>query len=363
MTQEEIKILLIEDNPDDVELISILLARSKKIAVRIGRAARLSEAMDLLAKERFDIVLSDLGLPDSRGMDTFTRINAASMDTPVIVLTGLDDEEIASEAVRQGAQDYIVKDAVNAELLAKAVRYAIERLKLVVELKNRMSEIGKLERERQNMLSMLAHDIKNALVPAVGFLERILSGKTDKMQDRLERVHGELMAISTLVTNFEDFARYEATGYTPHSGPCDLDGIIRTQIESALVTAEKKGIAIRYEPGAGLPPLRADTLMIKRVVMNLLDNAVKYTDPGGSVVVLALEKEKEVLVEVRDTGRGIPPDKLPYVFDAFYRATRDQKGSGLGLAIIKTIIEAHGGRSWATSTLGKGSTFGFSLPQ
>ncbi len=360
---ETIKVLVIEDNALDAELISTILSRAHNVRFNIERVERLSSVRTRASKTRYDIILTDLGLPDSSGIDTFAGVCSLIPDTPVIVLSGLDDEETALRAVHQGAQDYLVKGAINRDLLLKSVRYAIERQKIRTELNKKIDEIGKLERERENMLSMFAHDIKNALVPTVAFLEKILSGKTERMQDRLERSIDNLMAVEHLLTNFMDFAHLNAKGYRPHPSACDLDAVIRKQVDNAQVNAEKKSISIRYEPAQRTPALEADIVMIGRVIMNLLDNAVKYSDPGGSIVIHASERDDELLVEVRDSGRGISEDKLPFVFDAFFRAAHDQKGAGLGLAISKTIVEAHGGKMWADSTAGKGSVFGFSLPK
>jgi signal transduction histidine kinase len=171
------------------------------------------------------------------------------------------------------------------------------------------------------------------------------------------------MTVERLLTNFMEFAHLNAKGYRPHSSVCDFDAIINKQMDNAQVNAEKKNISIRYEPAQGMTALEADSIMIGRVIMNLLDNAVKYTDPGGSVVIRAKERDNELIVEVQDSGRGISEDKLAFVFDAFYRAAHDQKGAGLGLAISKIIVEAHGGKVWVDSILGRGSIFGFSLPK
>ncbi len=360
---EKIKVLLIEDNAMDAELICDMLSRLHNIRFEIERADRLSSVMTHAVGTRYDIVLTDLGLPDSSGIDTFVGVRSMIRDTPVIVLSGLNDEDIALRAVHQGAQDYLAKGAINGELLLKSIRYSIERQKIRTELNERIAEIKRLERERANMLSMFAHDIKNALVPTVAFLERVLSGKTEKMQDRLERAIDNLMAVENLLTNFMDFVHLKAKEYRPRPSACDLDAIIRKQIDNAQINAEKKNIIIHYKPTGGSPFLEADSVMIGRVIMNLLDNAVKYTDPGGSVVIHAFERDNELMVDVRDSGRGISQDRLPFVFDAFYRAAPDQNGAGLGLAISKNIIEAHGGKMWVDSTPGRGSLFVFSLPK
>ncbi|MCL4536018.1 MAG: HAMP domain-containing histidine kinase, partial [Nitrospirae bacterium] len=107
----------------------------------------------------------------------------------------------------------------------------------------------------------------------------------------------------------------------------------------------------------------ADAMLIGRVITNLLDNAIKYTNPGGAVTISLIDGDGDVIVRLKDTGIGISEDHLPYIFDAFYRGKRDLKGSGLGLSIAKTIVEAHGGRIWVESIPGKGSTFSFTLPK
>jgi sigma-B regulation protein RsbU (phosphoserine phosphatase) len=360
---DTVRVLLIEDNTLDAELISAILSRARNIRFEIERSERLSGVAARAAEVRFDIVLTDLGLPDSSGINTFSGVSAALPDTPIIVLTGLDDEETALRAVHQGAQDYLVKGDISKELLLKSIRYSIERQKIRTELNTRIAEISKLERERENMLSMFAHDIKNALVPTVAFLEKIQSGKTDNMHDRLDRAIDNLMAVEHLLTNFMDFARLNAKGYRPHPSACDLDAVIRKQIVNAQINADKKNISIRHESAQTMPVLKADIVMIGRVIMNLLDNAVKYSDAGSLVIIRASEKDDELIVEVRDSGRGIPREKLPFIFDAFYRVAHDQKGAGLGLAISKTIVEAHGGTMRVESTLDRGSLFIFSLPK
>jgi signal transduction histidine kinase len=107
----------------------------------------------------------------------------------------------------------------------------------------------------------------------------------------------------------------------------------------------------------------ADAMQIDRVIANLVDNAIKYTDSGGKVTVKLLNRDKDIIVQVMDTGMGIPGDHLPYVFDPFYRVNRDSKGSGLGLSIVKIIVEANGGKIWVESMHGNGSNFRFTLPK
>ena len=237
-----------------------------------------------------------------------------------------------------------------------------------VELFTDISDAKRRERERKNILSMFAHDMKNPVFVSGGFLSRLLSNKagalTEKQRDYLETIRDELFKVSDLLADFLEFSRIEAKSYIPLLRPFDVEKTIRSAIEAAKAGADKKNIAIVFEaPGEVSSTILADPAMIGRVIANLLDNAIAYTGAGGNISVRISEREDAILVSVADTGRGISKDQLPFIFDAFYRASRDTKGSGLGLFIVKTIIESHGGRTWVESAPGKGSTFSFTLPK
>lgn len=237
-----------------------------------------------------------------------------------------------------------------------------------VELFRDITSSKKMERERKNFLSMFAHDMKNAVMTSLGFLSRLHSGKTgpltEKQHDYLKVVTSELQKIESLITNFLEFSRLETKEYTPKREPFDIKTAITQFIESARIEADKKNINIIFESSEALPvTIHADLVMMGRVLSNLLNNAVKYTAPEGTIKVELSNREKDVLVQVTDTGIGISENHLPYIFDAFFRVSRDARGSGLGLSIVKTIIEAHGGKVRVDSTLGKGSSFSFTLPK
>jgi two-component system phosphate regulon sensor histidine kinase PhoR len=237
-----------------------------------------------------------------------------------------------------------------------------------IELFRDISEFKRLERERKNILSMFAHDMKNPAATAGGFLSRLLSGKagplTEKQQGYLAMMRDELNRLLDLITDFLEFSRFEAKEYKPIYGPFHIESDVYKNMEAARVEADMKNITISFDPLEDMLPLiYADATMINRVIRNLLDNAIKYTNQGGMITVRLSDQDDAILVQIADTGIGIAEDHLPYIFDAFYRVSRDSKGSGLGLAISKTIIEAHGGRIWAESIMGEGSTFSFTLPK
>jgi signal transduction histidine kinase len=210
--------------------------------------------------------------------------------------------------------------------------------------------------------------MKNPVMTSAGLLSRILSGKTgvvtEKQKDYLEMVHDNLDKLEKLIRNFLEFSRLETKEYLPAREVYDMQPAIKKLIDMAGIEAEKKGIKLIYEAPAEFPVLiEADAMMLDRVISNLLMNALKYTEAGGCITITLMEREKDILVQVADTGAGIPEIHLPHIFDAFYRVNHDASGSGLGLSIAKGIIEAHQGRIWAESAVGKGSTFSFTLPK
>ncbi len=237
-----------------------------------------------------------------------------------------------------------------------------------VELFRDISAYKKLAKERENILSMFAHDMKNPVMTSAGLLSRILSGKTgvltEKQKDYLEMVHDNLDKLEKLIRNFLEFSRLETREYLPAMEVYDMRPAIKKLIDMAGIEAEKKGIKLIYENPAEFPVLiEADAMMMDRVISNLLMNALKYTEAGGCITITLNDGEKDILVQVADTGAGIPEMHLPHIFDAFYRVSHDTSGSGLGLSIAKGIIEAHQGRIWVESAVGKGSTFSFTLPK
>jgi DNA-binding NtrC family response regulator len=142
--RQPIRVLLIEDDEADAHLLREMVSETGYVPIRLEQASRLSDALERLAHERFDVVLSDLGLPDSLGVGTIIKVQSHAPDTPVIVLSGLADETLAIQAVRKGAQDYLVKGSFDGNLLVRSILYSIERKKLLLQLENSIREIKTL---------------------------------------------------------------------------------------------------------------------------------------------------------------------------------------------------------------------------
>jgi signal transduction histidine kinase len=224
------------------------------------------------------------------------------------------------------------------------------------------------EEERKNILSMFAHDMKNPVIVTRGFLSRMLSGKAGPVSERqidyMTVMNDELRRLEGLIMNFLQFSRFGTKEYKPVPVPFDIASTLKKHIDAAKGEADKKGIALFSEINGDMTSVvNADAVQVERVIANLLDNAIKYTGKGGKVSIVLSNRERDILVQIADTGVGIPEECISRIFDAFYRITRDSKGSGLGLSIARKIIEANGGRIWVESESGKGSTFSFTLPR
>ena len=247
-------------------------------------------------------------------------------------------------------------------------------VKGAIEMFRDYSEAERLEKQRNILISMFAHDLKAPIAIAGGFLARLLSGKpkplSKKQKEYVEAAYKEIKKLDSYIRELLDILRLEA-GIVPLSiEKCSVDKALFDMAEAFKVKAQEKDITIITEIPDNLPLVEVDKEKLQRVFANLLDNAIKYSPKGSKIIVRARETDDELIFEIQDFGRGIHKDDLPHIFDPFYRgknANRDKQdevgGSGLGLAIVKSIIEAHGGHIRIKSELGKGTTVQFSIPK
>ncbi|HEV3052644.1 MAG TPA: hybrid sensor histidine kinase/response regulator [Longimicrobium sp.] len=376
-----VRILLVEDNPGDARLLRYTLQEAQSLRFELVHASRLSEALDLVRAEPADVVLLDLSLPDAHGMDTVARMLEAAPAVPIIVLTGLADETVAVHAVQAGAQDYLVKGTVEGATLGRAIRYAMERKRLETE----RAELLRAEREaraaaeaavnaRDEVLRIVAHDIGNSLSAVkihAMVLERTLPADGQaEARKRTEAIRNLTQQMDRLRQDLLDVAAIEAGRLSFEPQETALHQVVDDVLGTVAGQAGEKGLALEAEVSPDLPAVWADRERLHQVLGNLVGNAVKFTPAGGRVSVTARldptageEGHPGVRVAVEDTGPGISAEHLPHVFDRFWQARSTRRaGAGLGLAIARGVVEAHGGRIWASSEPGQGTTFEFTLP-
>ncbi|HZN11227.1 MAG TPA: HAMP domain-containing sensor histidine kinase, partial [Blastocatellia bacterium] len=184
----------------------------------------------------------------------------------------------------------------------------------------------------------------------------------EKQQELLSACREESDRLERLMRELLDLTRIEASEQAPRLAPVDLADLARGAAEGHRLEASAKDLELLTDLPPGLPPALADREQVGRVLDNLLSNAIRFTPRGGEIRVTAAARGDHVAVSVADTGRGIPPDYLPRIFDRFVRVPGAGSGTGLGLALAKRLVEAHGGQISVQSAPGRGATFTFTLP-
>jgi signal transduction histidine kinase len=243
-----------------------------------------------------------------------------------------------------------------------------QRAGLAVDNARLFGESRRATRAREDLLAIVSHDLKNPLGVVQLASALLLRGRPGAPRD--EQVHKQASRIqaatermSRLISDLLDWGRIEAGRLPLEPAVVGAASLVSEAVESVRALTEARGQHVEAELPDGMLRVRCDLMRVLQVLGNLLGNAVKFTPEGGRLRVGAWEQGAEVRFEVRDSGQGIPPEQLPYVFDRYWQAKDAvSRGAGLGLAIAKGIVEAHGGRIWAESTLGQGSAFCFTLP-
>jgi PAS domain S-box-containing protein len=262
--------------------------------------------------------------------------------------------------VRAAGDPYDAQDAALAETLAQRAALALDNARL-------FDAAQRATRSRDEVLGVVSHDLRNP-VSAVSMCARVLledpPADPAAARELLEAIAESATWMQRMIQDLLDVAHIEAGRLSVERRPEPVAPIVHSALSMVELAARESGIALAAEVPDALPPVEADAGRVMQVLANLLTNAVKFTPRGGRVAVRAERAGREVLFTVADTGPGIPAADLPRVFDRYWHAVRTARtrGSGLGLAIVKGIVEAHGGRVWAESELGRGSTFGFTIP-
>ena len=365
-----IKILLVEDNPYDAELLREMLLGVSTVQFDWVHVTLLGDALKRLREDTFDAILLDLSLPDSHGQETLAKAYAQAHDTPIVVLTSYADEGLAIKTVHQGAQDYLVKGQVDGPTLVRAIRYAIERHRLVTELdRGRQEQL----RIKDQFLSHVSHELRSPLAVIHQFvtilLDRLAGNLSPEQTEYLEIILRNVNQLRKMIEDLLEVTRAETGKLTLHPQLTPLDELITETLGALRIAAAGKRIALSEEVSPDLPLAYADPNRSRQVLMNLIDNAIKFTPEGGTIMVRAgifPEDPHFIQVAVADTGCGISEEDSHRVFESLYQAkdsaSMSRKGLGLGLFICKELVSRHGGQIWVKSGKGRGSTFYFTLP-
>jgi sigma-B regulation protein RsbU (phosphoserine phosphatase) len=369
MNRGHANVLLIEDNPGDADLVRLRLIESQS-EVQVKCVPRLSDALASLEEAEPTLVLLDLDLPDSHGAETFRRIMQKSPNVPVVILSGRDDEELAIQAVQQGVQDYLVKSDLTSKQLERTLRYAVERQGLLHALEATRKQ--QIEFKNQFM-SHVSHELRTPLTCIHQYVTLLLDGLdgaiTSDQSDHLKIVLKSVNQLHAMIRDLLEATRAESGKLRIEPRCIDINEMVKQAVAMMRPTAKEKNVRLEAAPAESIPLVYADPNRTLEVLINLVDNAIKFTPPNGTVVAKAALVETDpssVYLSVSDSGRGIPSESLPQIFERLYQdpdaVDGNRTGLGLGLYIAREIISLHGGRMWVASQPGSGSTFSFTLP-
>lgn len=360
-TQDKVRVLLVEDNLPDARYVEELLPTNKYALVRVDA---LAAAYSCFSECEFDVILLDLSLPDGQGIETFLSMTGKAPNVPIVILTGLDDEEVAIAAVRLGAQDYVQKREINQHTLCRSIQYAIER-RQALENAKRLSVLE----HREEFMATLTHDLKNPLLGANYLLEVLAEETRGKIAPEQTNILLQLRdsnkLLLSMIQNLIEVYRFEKDVSTIVPENTDLLNIACACLTDVAPIAQNRRIVLKSEIPKQIKNILADANAIRRVLQNLLDNALKFTPTGGEVTLKLQASNGFVVVEIIDTGPGISTEDQKKLFQRFVQGRAGKKytpGTGLGLYLCKQIVDAHRGEIACISSEGAGTTFRVSLP-
>ncbi len=388
------KLLLIEDNPVEQKLLrGVFNAGVSKNENTVTSAESLAEALKFgRGQTAFDLLLLDLHLPDSEGLSTFERIHEAFPDAAIVVLTGTDDEKIAVEALRQGAQDYWVKGSLELKLLTRVCRYAIERKRIGNELQDAnkkllqheqvlLETMTSLKKSNEDLRATRLQLMQAAKLEVVG---RLSAGIAHEVKNPLAMIR---MGVDYFL---KELPKCEKTGHFMLDSMIEAinraDNVIKEmldfssqqelkiQAESIYAVIDRSLFFVKHEFDRrqtrmephfqkDIPPALIDKTRMEQVVINLLTNALQAQQSGGVITLRTTygplqtgempvgsrrgdpfqAGDTVIRVDIEDEGCGIPPEVLSKIFDPFFTTKRAEGGTGLGLSVVKNIVEMHGG--------------------
>ena len=390
--KNDFNLLLVEDNEGDERLIRELLGEQHLIRFTIGLASSLKESESKIPENKFDIILLDLGLPDSSGLETLIKFKALFPDlATIIILTGLNDTEVGIKAVNNGAQDYIIKGQVDSDKLLKSIIYSYERSHLNFELKtqiearklaekeirklnddleskihDRTAQLETVNRELEAFSHSVSHDLRAPLRHILGFSEILREEFYDKLPEKarsyLDTITDAAKKMNRLIDDLLNLSRTNRVELKKST--LKMNQVLDEALSELSPQLENRKVEFKISP---MPEVSGDYNLLRMVWINLLDNAIKYTRTRETAVIsIDYKKEKkEFIFCIRDNGVGFDMNYADKLFGVFQRlhSVDEFEGNGIGLSNVRRIISRHSGRTWAEAEVDKGAAFYFSLPE
>lgn len=347
-------VLLVEDNPGDAKLVKHYLERGRVQTfadeIHLEHVADLTTALDYLTNDECELVLLDLGLPESRGLDTLERVTSEIDDVPVVVLTGLDDTETALTAIQQGAQDYLPKDDLDSDSLMRALRYAIEREKQAKELRRRTEQL-------EFFNSILRHDVQNGMDVIrrnAQLLERNLSADRRDRAETIVDWSNDIIKLSQSVRRMLDVVAHEGEVTLR---PVEVTTILKEQVD--VIEGMRENVTVTVSANDTVAVMADE--MLDEVLNNVLTNAVEHGGPDEtSIDVTVLENDGTARIQIADNGPGISESARDRILGRGEKGGASS-GSGFGLYFVTTMVESYGGSIHIDDNEPRGTVFSIEL--
>ena len=372
---ETLRILIVDDDRVDRLAVKRLLQQSTFRIEVLECGDQRSAGEAIRGGPEFDCVLLDYHLPGTDGIAVLRELRNGGNPVPVVALTGHGDEEVAVELMKAGAADYLNKNSLTAERLDRSLRYALalhraeeERRELLEREQQARLQAQTANRAKDEFLATLSHELRTPLNAILGWSRLLASGHLDEVTTRraIEIIERNTRLQAQLIEDLLDISRIITGKLRLELRAVSVGAILEAAIDSVRPAADAKRIRLESDVD-GAPGIMCDPARMQQVVWNLLSNAIKFTPEQGQVSLTASRSNGTVVIQVTDTGVGIAPEFLPYVFDRFRQqdaaTTRAHGGLGLGLSIVRHLVELHGGTVEARSEgIGHGAAFLLSVP-
>jgi signal transduction histidine kinase len=350
------KVLVVDDNRENRELARMSLEAEDCYDVILAENG--VQGVELFALENPDCILLDVRMPDVDGIEVCSRIRAlpGGADVPIIFITALRDLDTFDQALNAGANDFLHKPVRPTELLIR-VQAALKLRRMSADLREQYElvrrqrdDLMRLQLQKERLSAFIVHDLKNPvaamdLQAQVLLLDREASTRT---KEAAKHIRTEARSLMRLILNLLDISKGEEGKLVARKSEVDLDALAKEALETVELKASMSEVAL--ERALSTPKVRADPDLLRRVIENLLDNAIRHTQTGGRVVLGANADASETNIYVQDNGRGISSEMREKIFDPFVQvasgASASRSGRGLGLTFCRLAIEAQGGKIW-----------------
>lgn len=354
-------VLIVEDNRGFSLAIAEALKSKADYPVKIDRAYNLKEAISNAATPP-DVVLLDLDLPDSKGLNTVIALRKSLPSVPIIVITGKDCLKLALDALKNGAQDYVLKGEIDGRYLSRTIQYSIERMQAQLQLL-------KISNQREDFMAVLSHDLKNNLVGCERLIKLFLEGALGEMsreQNQSLSLMHKTMCDSILISkDLLELYRYDSGKAVLRIEEADLTATVQRAINEVQGFASYANVRLNFQAHSPTQ-LAMDSIAIEHVVVNLLHNAIKFSPKDSAVDVQTYRTDDTAIVKVRDRGQGLSDVEQQRLFKRINEGridrTYDNGGTGLGLYLCHRILQLHNGNLSCLSSKSSGTTFQACIP-